>query len=139
MLIERFYPLYPWMHLIGRILLSLIFIRGGIKNLVNVNGMTAYATARHVPAPRLAVIVSGVMILLGGLSILLGWHRFIGAGLLLIFLVLAAFVVHAPWRELDPAARANETAHFLKNLALAGAMLMIAYYAGPWWPMSIGH
>lgn len=137
--IERFYPLYPWMHLIGRILLSLIFIRGGIKNLTNVDGMTAYAAAKHVPAPKLAVVVSGIVILLGGLSMLLGWHRFIGAGLLFVFLVPAAFLVHAPWRESDPAARANETAHFLKDLALAGAALLIAYYAGGWWPMSLGH
>jgi putative oxidoreductase len=133
------WQLYNWAQLIGRILFSLIFILSGIRHLTQTKAMTGYAAAKRVPAPAAAVVVSGVMLLLGGLSILLGWHRFIGAGLLFIFLVLAAFLVHNPWRETDPMARANEQAHFFKDLALAGAALLIAFYSGSVWPMSIGH
>ncbi len=131
--------LYNWGHLIGRILFSAIFIRSGIRHLTNTKGVASYAAMKHVPSPAVAVVVSGVMLLLGGLSILLGWHRFIGSGLLVIFLMLAAFLVHNPWRETDPMVRANESSHFWKDIALAGAALLIAYYSGPYWPMSIGH
>lgn len=132
------WPFYPWMHLAGRILFALIFVMSGMNHLVDHKGMTAYAEFKKVPVPGAAVLVSGVMIIAGGLMIALGWHRFIAAGLLLIFLLLAAFLVHAFWRETDPQARATEMAHFLKNLSMAGAALFMAFYAGYSWPMSLG-
>lgn len=131
--------LHNWGQLVGRFLFSAIFIRSGIRHLTKTKDIAAYAAVKHVPAPVAAVFVSGLMLLLGGLSILLGWHRFIGAGLLFIFLVLAAFLVHNPWRETDPKIRASESSHFWKDIALAGAALLIAYFAGLHWPMSIGH
>jgi putative oxidoreductase len=130
--------LYPYVHLVGRVLFAMLFIVSGINHFTQFGGMAGYAAAKHVPAPKLAVGVSGLMILVGGLMILLGWHRLWGAGLLVIFLVLAAFLVHPFWKETDPMARAGERAHFLKDLALAGAALFIAYYSYTTWPLSLG-
>ena len=76
--------------------------------------------------------------MVGGALVLLGWSRFIGAGLLVIFLLPTAFLMHPFWKESDPAVKQNEMAHFLKVLALAGAALLIAYYGGTYWPMSFG-
>ncbi|MDH3497477.1 MAG: DoxX family protein, partial [Gemmatimonadota bacterium] len=81
---------------------------------------------------------TGLMILVGGVTVLLGWHRFIGAGLLVLFLVSTAFLMHPFWKEQDPTARMNEMAHFQKDLAPAGAALLLAYYAGWPWPFSLG-
>ena len=130
--------LYPWMHLVGRVLFAMIFVMSGIKHLTGFSGMKGYATFKGVPSPGPAVAVSGLMILVGGIFIALGWHRFIGAGLIVIFCPLAAVLVHAFWKESDPMARANEMAHFMKNIALAGGALFMAVYAGGWWPMSLG-
>ncbi len=130
--------LWPWMHLIGRILFAAVFIGSGFGHLTQLNNTSAYAQSKGVPAPKLAAAVTGVMIVAGGVSIALGWHRFIGAGLLVIFLVPTAFVMHAFWRVQEPMARQNEMAHFMKDLALAGAALFIAFYAGHAWPMSLG-
>ncbi len=129
--------LYPWMHLIGRICLGLIFINSGIRHLTQMSAMVGYAQSKKAPWPKVTVPLSGIMILVGGALIILGWHRFIGAALLFIFLILAAYFAHPYWKETDPAARAGERAHFFKNLALAGAALLVAYYAGFPWPFSL--
>jgi putative oxidoreductase len=55
----------------------------------------------------------------------------VGIALLVIFLVPTAFVMHNFWAEQDPMAKANQMAHFLKNIALAAAVTMLA--ASPTW------
>lgn len=130
--------LYPWMHLVGRILFALVFVMSGLNHLLQLNNMAAYAQAKGVPAPKAAAAISGIVIIVGGVLVALGWHRFIGAGLLVIFLVPTAFLMHQFWKEADPTMKANEMAHFLKDLALAGAALLLAFYGGGVWPMSLG-
>jgi uncharacterized membrane protein YphA (DoxX/SURF4 family) len=133
------YPLYEIAHLTGRVLFALVFVLSGASHLVNAEAMAGFAKSRGVPAPKAMTLLSGVMIIVGGVLVMLGWHRFIGAGLLVVFLLPTAFVMHAFWKETDPGARMNEMAHFLKDLALAGAALFMAYYAGGFWPLSFGH
>jgi uncharacterized membrane protein YphA (DoxX/SURF4 family) len=135
---EQLYFLYPWMHLVGRILFSMIFIASGIGHLLQLEATAAYAQSKGLPAPKLAASLSGVMILIGGALVLIGWTRFIGAGLLVLFLLPTAFLMHPFWKETDQMAKQNEMAHFMKDVSLAGAALLIAYYAGPWWPLSLG-
>jgi uncharacterized membrane protein YphA (DoxX/SURF4 family) len=130
--------LYPWMHLIGRSLFGVLFIMNGMGHLTQSGAMTGYAASKGLPAPKLMVIVTGVMLLAGGVTVVLGWHRFIGAGLLVLFLFPTAFIMHAFWKETDPGARQMEMIQFTKDIALAGAALFIAYYAGTAWPMSLG-
>jgi len=130
--------LYPWMHLIGRICLSLIFINSGIGHLTQTNAMVGYAQSKKAPWPKVTVPLTGIMILVGGILVILGWHRFIGAGLLFIFLILAAYFMHPYWKETDRMARAGERAHFMKDLALAGAVLLVAFYSRFNWPLSLG-
>jgi uncharacterized membrane protein YphA (DoxX/SURF4 family) len=72
------------------------------------------------------------MMLGGGLSILLGYHPRIGAGLLILFLVPTAFIMHGYWKIQDPMQRAGDEAHFWKDIALTGAALFIL--ADPRWP-----
>lgn len=119
--------------LVARLLLSWLFLQSGIAHLTQVKPMAGYAKAvGKIPMAKTAVVVSGLMLLLGGLSILLGYHPRVGAALLFIFLVPTAFLMHAYWREADPMQRAGQRAHFWKNLALAGAALWIV--ANPGWP-----
>lgn len=135
---EQFYFLYPWMHLIGRIFFSMIFIASGIGHIVQLEATAEYAKSKGLPAPKMAAIVSGIVMATGGVFILIGWTRFIGAGLIFLFLVPTAFLMHRFWSETDALAKQNEMAHFMKNLALAGSALFFAYYAGDWWPVSLG-
>ena len=130
--------LYPWMHLIGRTLFAMVFIGGGLNHFTKLNDVTGYARSRGVPSPKLATIVTGFMAVPGGVLIVLGWHRFIGAGLIVLFALSTAFMMHNFWRDADPMAKQNEMAHFMKDLALAGGALFMAYYGGGGWPMSLG-
>ncbi|HLU71895.1 MAG TPA: DoxX family membrane protein, partial [Nonomuraea sp.] len=76
--------------LIGRILFVVLFLNSGVGHLRNADAMAGYAKSRNVPAARAAVVVSGVMLLLGGLSVLLGIWPDLGALLLFLFLVPTA-------------------------------------------------
>jgi uncharacterized membrane protein YphA (DoxX/SURF4 family) len=125
-------------HVVGRVLFSMMFIMSGMNHLMKLSDMSAYAESKGVPAPKVLTAVSGLMIMVGGVLVLLGWHRFIGAGLIAVFLLPTAMLMHAFWKETDPAARMNEMAHFMKDMAMAGAALFIAFYAGTAWPMSLG-
>jgi len=74
---------------------------------------------------RAAVYLSGLMILLGGIYILLGFYADLGALLIAAFLIPAAFLFHTFWKETDATAKQNETIAFFKDLSLAGAALII--------------
>jgi uncharacterized membrane protein YphA (DoxX/SURF4 family) len=109
----------------GRVLFALIFINSGISHFTKNEAMTGYAKYKKVPMARAAVYLSGLMILLGGIYIILGFYADLGALLIALFLIPTAFLMHAFWKETDPTAKQNETIGFFKDLSLAGAALII--------------
>ena len=115
--------------LAGRALFAWFFLTAGYGHLTNINGMAQYAAMNKVPAPKLAVAGTGVILLAGGLSILLGFYVPIGSLLLVVFLVPTAFMMHKFWGLSDAMAAAGQRAHFWKNITLAGAALLIFYFA----------
>jgi len=127
--------------LLGRIVFSFFFIYSGFNHLTKLSMYAQYAGASGVPAPTVLTAVSGLMLLAGGLSILLGVQARWGAILIAAFLVPAAVMVHKFWGIADPMMAANQAAHFWKNIALTGACLMFfglaTLYPGRW-PYSIG-
>jgi len=127
--------------LIGRIVFSFFFIYSGFNHLTKLSQYAQYAGASGVPAPTLLTALSGVMLLAGGLSILLGIKPRVGALLVAAFLIPAAFTVHKFWGIADPMMAANQAAHFWKNIALTGACLMFYGLATVYpvrWPYSVG-
>ena len=110
---------------IGRVLFALIFINSGIAHLTKLEAMTGYAKYKKVPAAKLSVILSGLMILIGGIYIALGIYADLGALLIALFLIPAAVLMHAFWKETDATAKQNESIGFFKDLSLAGAALVI--------------
>lgn len=113
--------------LIARFLFSLIFLLSGIGHFTQAKMMTEYTKSKKVPAPGFAVFITGIMLLLGGLSILLGAYVNIGALLLVIFLIPTAFIMHNFWTVKDPMMKQNDQINFMKDLALAGAAFLIWY------------
>ena len=129
-----------WILLAGRVLFALLFVSGGFHHLTNLDSMAQYSASQGVPAPKLAVGVTGLMLLGGGFSILLGFEPRIGALVLVAFLVPAALTMHRFWGLSDPMMAQLQRAHFWKNIALAGAALMIYYFATVYpgaWPYSL--
>jgi uncharacterized membrane protein YphA (DoxX/SURF4 family) len=128
--------------LLGRVLFASLFIMSGITHLTKVEALAQYAASGGVPAPKVAVVVTGVMILVGGVSILLGYQPAVGALLLAIFLIPVAIIMHRFWGLADAAMAQSQRTHFWKNIAMAGAALMIYYFATVYpeaWPYSLGN
>lgn len=123
--------------LIGRILVGGIFLMGGVTHFAKHSTTTAYAKSKGTPAPGLAVAGTGILLLLGGASMLLGYHPTIGAILLAICLFGFAFGVHNFWTVQDAQAKQAEMVNFLKNMALLGFVLMTLMIPRPW-PLSLG-
>jgi uncharacterized membrane protein YphA (DoxX/SURF4 family) len=123
--------------LIGRILVGGFFIIAGINHFAQLKMMAGYAKMKGTPAPEVAVSASGVLLLLGGISLLLGFHPTIGVILLLIFLLPTTFLIHNFWAVQDPQAKMNDLVNFEKNIAIIGFLLMTLLITRPW-PMSLG-
>ena len=97
----------------------------GINHFTKLEAMTGYAKYKKLPAAKLGVLISGLMLVIGGITIILGYYADLGALLLAIFLVLAAVVFHNFWKETDATAKQNEMLGFMKDMALAGAALIL--------------
>ena len=111
--------------IIGRVLFALLFISSGVSHLTKLEAMTGYAQYKKVPAAKFSVVLSGLMILVGGLYIAFGVYADLGALLIALFLIPTSFLMHAFWKETDATAKQNESIGFFKNLSLAGAALII--------------
>ncbi len=122
--------------IVGRILLGGFFIRSGYKHFKYIKMMTGYTQSKGVPAPKAAVILTGIFLWIGGLSILLGVYPTIGAIALILFLVPVSFSMHAFWKVQDMQAKMGEAVNFSKNIALLGATLMLFSIPQPW-PLSL--
>lgn len=110
--------------LLGRILYSAIFIMSGPNHF---RAQTiAFAAAQGVPLAPIAVPLSGIIALLGGLSIALGYRAKLGAWLIVLFLVPVTLMMHRFWGLSDPQVAQLQLAMFIKNVALLGAALIIA-------------
>jgi putative oxidoreductase len=118
--------------LVGRILFGGFFIMSGLNHFQNVGMMSGYAGSKNVPFPRLAVIGSGVMLVAGGASVLLGIVPVVGPLVLVLFLLSTLATMHDFWNLKDPQQRAAEQVNFLKNVALIGASLALVYGASDW-------
>lgn len=117
--------------LIGRILFSVNFIMAALASHFSAQGV-GYATSMHVPMAGFLVPFSGVMALVGGLSILLGYKAKLGAWLLVIFLIPVTFMMHAFWNVTDQMMMQMQMAIFMKNMAMLGCALMLTWFgAGP--------
>ncbi len=121
-----------YLPLVGRILFSLIFSFSGFNHIVNFKQSASYAASMGVPLATVAVIISGIMIFLGGVSVMLGYKIKIGALLLIIFLIPTTFIMHAFWGIKDAMQAQIQMIMFMKNLSMLGGALLIYYFgSGP--------
>lgn len=115
---------------LGRALFAAIFLAAVPAHFST--AYIGYAAQSGVPMPNILVPFAGILALVGGLCILLGFHARFGAWLLVAFLIPITFTMHNWWAVSDPAMRAMQQGHFMKNLAMLGGALLIAYWgAGP--------
>ena len=116
---------------VGRVLFALIFVASIVGHFSSAE--IAQASAHGVPFAHLLVPLAGVIALLGGVSVMLGYRAKLGALLLVIFLVPVTLFMHRFWGIPDPQMAMMQRISFMKNLALTGSALMIMYFgSGPY-------
>jgi putative oxidoreductase len=113
-----------YLALVGRQLFSVIFIIASAGHFTP--GTIALAAEHGVPMAGLLVPVSGVIALIGGLSVLFGFRARIGGTLLVVFLVPVTLTMHNFWSAADAAVFRLELMLFLRNVVLLGCALLVA-------------
>jgi len=116
--------------LLARILFVYLMIGSGVGHLTQSAAMGGYAESRGVKPGQLMVQISGVALLAGGVSVLLGIWGDIGALGLAVLMVITAVMMHAFWKESDPMAKQTEMVAFNKDIALAGGALALFVLLG---------
>jgi len=111
--------------IVGRVLFALMLVTGGLNHFTKAEAMAGYAAHKGVPQPKLANLVSGLMLLLGGLSIIFGVWADLGALLAVVVLLAMALKMHDFWKATDPQAKQMETISFFKNVSMAGGALVM--------------
>jgi len=115
---------------LGRFLFVLIFVMAG-ANHFNKQSI-GYAASQGVPLASIAVPLSGVLAIAGGLSILLGYHAKLGAWLIVLFLIPVTLMMHKFWTVSDPMMAQIQMILFMKNVSMLGGALLISQFgAGP--------
>jgi putative oxidoreductase len=109
----------------GRIMIATIFLLSAVGNKIpNFNALAGYMASEGVPAPQLMLVGAIVFLIVGSISLVLGFKARIGAVLLLVFLVLATYYFHDFW-NFSGADRQNQMIQFMKNLSMMGAMAFV--------------
>jgi len=119
-----------YMVLLGRTLYAAIFIIAGPGHFAA--GTISYAAHQGVPMASIVVPLSGLMALIGGVSILVGYFARYGAWLIVFFLVPVTIMMHRFWGVPNPSMAQIQQIMFMKNLSMLGAALLIAHFgSGP--------
>jgi putative oxidoreductase len=115
--------------LVGRILLSIIFIVSATAKIMEWNGTMHMMTAKGIPLPALALTAATVIEMIGGLAILLGVFSRVSALVVLLYLIPVTLIMHDFW-SVGPAQMNIQLVNFLKNLAIMGGLSLLSGY-GP--------
>jgi len=116
--------------LFGRIMFAFIFLSASL-NLFS-KATINFAASAGVQLAPIAVPLSGIIALLDGLSIALGYKAKLGTWLLVLFLVPVTFMMHNFWAATNPMTAQIRMVMFFKNISILGAALLIANFgSGP--------
>jgi putative oxidoreductase len=120
------------MALIGRVLLALVFLLSGIGKLRGFDGTMAYISSVGLPLAGVLAALALALEIVAGVALILGYRTRWAALALAAFTLVAAFLFHNFWSMPEPA-QVMQQIMFLKNLAIAGGLLMVAAYGpGAW-------
>jgi len=114
---------------LGRVLLSLMFITSGLQKITGYAGTQGYMEMMGVPGALLPIVI--LVEVVGGIALLVGWQARVSAFLLAGFSVVSGFLFHlVPSFGMEPMAAQGEMISFMKNVTIAGGMLMVVSF-GP--------
>lgn len=110
---------------LSRIALSALFIWSGFGKLTAPATTAALLAAKGLPMPKMLAYAAGATEFGLGVLIAVGWQTTVAAAGLAIFTLAATWLAHRYWTMTGEAYRMNQI-QALKNLAIVGALLMLA-------------
>ena len=103
--------------LVGRLLISVVFLMAGISKISGYAGTQGYMEAMGVPGALLPVVIA--LEVLGAIAIIIGFKTRIAAFLLAGFSLVSAMLFH--YNPEDQ----MQMILFMKNIAIAGGFLFL--------------
>jgi putative oxidoreductase len=116
----------------GRILLALIFLLSGIGKLRGFEGTVAYISSAGLPLASLAAAGSLTLEIVASVALIVGYRTRWAALALAAFSLLAAFLFHN-WWAMPPESQVVQQILFLKDVAIAGGLLLLAAHGPGRW------
>jgi putative oxidoreductase len=110
--------------LIARVLLALMFLLAGFGKLTGLEGTAGYIASKGLPLPMVLAAATGVLELVAGAMLIVGWQARWAALALAAFTVLASVIFHNYW-AMPAGQQMMQQLMFMKNLAVTGGLLAI--------------
>ncbi len=118
--------------LIGRVLLSVIFLLSGWGKIGGFQQTVGYMASKGLPLTEVLLVLTIAIELGGGLMLLLGWRARWAALVIFLWLIPTTLIFHAFWAA-DAAQMQSQWVNFMKNLSIMGGMMyVVAFGPGPY-------
>ena len=117
----------PYLTLIGRILIGIIFVMSGVNKILTPDATQQYMVSHGLGTLTTGLYIAAIIVEIGaGACLLIGYQTRRAASLLLFFMIPTTLLFHINFAD------QNQTIHFLKNLSMSGGLLyVLAHGAGP--------
>ena len=116
--------------LVGRVLIGWLFVESGWRKLMGMDAFIASLVSRRVPYATVLGWIGAPLEFLGGLALMLGGVTRCAALAMIAFTIVATLIGHRYWEITGAALRRMQQAHFAKNLAIIGGLVLLAVTGG---------
>jgi putative oxidoreductase len=115
-----------WQLLLGRALLSAIFILSGLGKLPHFHDVAGMMAGKGIPLASIALVITLFIEIGGGLLVFTGYKARYAAVVIALWLVPVTLVFHHFW-GIPAEQQQEQMINFLKNVAIMGGLLVLAY------------
>ena len=119
--------------LLGRILLTVIFIIAGIQKIADFSGTAAFMASKGLPMANILLVPTIILELGGGLMILVGWQARWAAAALFFFVIVVTVIFHPIWSDQELLQNYRD---FIKNISILGGLMYVMVHGSG--PLSLG-
>jgi len=109
----------------GRMVLAWFFLTQAYRYALDWNNTTVLLTMKQVPAAPALLLATLIGLVMGSLSLVIGFRTRIGALVLFAITVAATVTLHDYWHLQAVVARAADFDVFARNVAIAGGLLLL--------------
>jgi len=109
----------------GRLVLSWFFLIQAYRYALDWNNTAVLLSMKQVPAAPALLLVALIGLVMGSISLLIGFRTRIGALVLFTITIVATVTLHDYWHLETPVAREADFDVFARNVAIAGGLLML--------------